>query len=191
MKRFLLVAAFILTVFLLADIFILHQNDSARPTGNTPETQGEMERENEPDGMEAANVAPGFNLPALDGGEVSLEDYKGRKILLNFWASWCPPCRAEMPDLDKVYQNYKDKGVVVLAINLANTEYSPGDGPAYIQENGFTFPVLIDKKGSVGALYQVISLPTTYFIDSDGIIRGKVTGPLKLKQMEERINELP
>ena len=84
MKRFLLVAAFILTVFLLADIFILHQNDSARPTGNTPETQGEMERENEPDGMEAANVAPGFIFPALDGGEVSLEDYRGPENSIKF-----------------------------------------------------------------------------------------------------------
>lgn len=190
MKRVWLAAAFMLTIFLFAEFFIFNNNKTAPHTGNFQESE-KTNSEKQIAGMDADNVAPGFTLPVAGGGEISLEDYKGKKILLNFWASWCPPCRSEMPDMEKFYQKYKDEGVVVLAVNLANTEKSPGDGPAYVQENGFTFPVLVDKNGSVGALYHVISLPTTYFVDSNGIIRGKVTGPMKLQQMEQHINRLP
>lgn len=117
---------------------------------------------------ERSVIAPGFVLPGLTGGSVRLSDYHGKVILLNFWATWCPPCRAEMPSMEKLYQAYRDRGLVILAIS-SDVGGKPVVEP-YVQERGLTLPILLDPEGEVFSQYGVRGLPTSYLLDR----RGKV-----------------
>lgn len=119
--------------------------------------------------------APGFALPTLAGEAVNLADFRGQVVVLNLWASWCPPCRAEMPAFQRVYDDYRSKGVVILAVNLT-TQDSLTAAQEFVTEKGLTFPVLLDVEGSVGRAYQTSALPTTFFIGTDGIIRETIVG---------------
>ncbi len=114
-----------------------------------------------------------FELPDLDGENVKLSDYKGKVVFLNFWATWCPPCRGEMPAMESVYKELKDDGFVILAVDLGE------DGDTvqkFVEGNNLTFPVLLDKTSSVGMTYTASSIPTTYLIDRDGNILGRAIG---------------
>lgn len=120
-------------------------------------------------------LAPDFTLDTLDGTKVTLSDLRGKIVVINLWATWCPPCRAEMPALENAYQQYKDSGVVVLGLNVTNQD-SESEVPRFVDEFGLTFPILLDRDGSVSALYQLRGLPTTYFVNRAGIIRTVVVG---------------
>lgn len=120
-------------------------------------------------------LAPDFTLDTLDGTKVTLSELRGKIVLINLWATWCPPCRAEMPALENAYKQYKDSGVVVLGLNVTNQD-SEKDIPPFVDEFGLTFPILLDRDGSVSALYQLKGLPTTYFVNREGIIRTVVVG---------------
>ncbi|MGB9722676.1 MAG: peroxiredoxin family protein [Chloroflexia bacterium] len=113
--------------------------------------------------------APDFALPALTGETLRLSDFRGRPVLVNFWNSWCPPCRTEMPELQRVHEALGDR-VVILAVNLLYPEDRPEDVRAFAQEQGLTFPILLDSDGRVTVDYRVASLPTSFFIDG----RGKI-----------------
>lgn len=191
MKKFLLVAAIIVIMLVLVDITVLKDQGMVENAGKVDKPKKDEELEELPVGIGIGNIAPSFTLKDLDGNEVSLGDYKGKKILLNFWASWCPPCRAEMPDMESFYQNYKDKGYVVIAVNAASTEKNSLDAPDFVKKNDLTFPVLVDEKGSINARYNVMSLPTSYFIDSDGVIRNKVIGAMSEEHMVKEMRKLP
>ena len=103
-----------------------------------------------------------FTIGSLDDGQVSLADYEGDVIIMNFWATWCPPCRAEMPGINNFYEAYKDEGLVVLAIN----EEEPVETVRpFIELNEFSFPVLLDIEGRVAQQYSTRSFPTTFIID--------------------------
>ena len=125
--------------------------------------------------VELGHYAPDFTLPDLNEEPVALSDWRGQIVLLNFWTSWCAPCRAEMPLLQALYEAYGDDGLVVLAINLGE---EPERVAAFVADLGLSFPVLLDEKASVGTLYRVRAAPTTYFIDRDGLIRQRYVGPL-------------
>ncbi|MFD1448798.1 peroxiredoxin family protein [Oceanobacillus profundus] len=131
-------------------------------------------------GTEVGQKAPDFKLITSDGETVQLSDFKGKRVLLNFWASWCPPCREEMPDLERFYQ---DKDAVVLAVNLTNMEMNKKTVNEFIKTYGLTFPVLMDEEGQVSRLYRISPIPTTYMIDTKGIIGQRVYGPLNYEQM--------
>ncbi len=120
-------------------------------------------------------LAPDFTLDTLDGTKVTLSDLRGKIVVINLWATWCPPCRAETPALENAYVQYKDSGVVVLGLNVTNQD-SEKDVPLFVEEFGLTFPILLDRDGSVSALYQLKGLPTTYFVNREGIIRTVVVG---------------
>ena len=120
-------------------------------------------------------LAPDFTLDTLDGTKATLSELRGRIVLINLWATWCPPCRAEMPALENAYKQYKDSGVVVLGLNVTNQD-SEKDIPPFVDEFGLTFPILLDRDGSVSALYQLKGLPTTYFVNREGIIWTVVVG---------------
>jgi len=120
-------------------------------------------------------LAPDFTLDTLDGKKVTLSELRGKIVLINLWATWCPPCRAEMPALENAYEQYKDSGVVILGLNVTNQD-SEKDIPLFVDEFGLTFPILLDRDGSVSALYQLRGLPTTYFVNREGIIRTVVVG---------------
>jgi len=139
-------------------------------------------------GLEIGAKAPDFSLKTLDGKQVELSDYKGKKVMLNFWATWCPPCKKEMPDMEKYAQRAGDD-VVVLAVNID----PENDVQAFVEDNGITFTIPLDSqsaKNPVNERYKILSIPTTYFIDKEGIIRNKVISAMQLKDMERNINSM-
>lgn len=151
------------------------------------DAQGEIKQEkvNAPVGIQKGNLAPDFELKTLDGESMKLSDYRGKRIILNMWATWCPPCRAEMPDMQDFYEANQDKGIIILGVNLTSSEKQPENIAKFIDEFGLTFPVVLDEKNSVADRYQVVSIPTTYMIDSRGVIQQKIIGPMNKEMMEE------
>ena len=116
--------------------------------------------------------AQGFALKALDGRPVSLADLKGKTVLIDFWATWCPPCRRAMPHIQKIHEDYQDQGLVVLAISS-----EPPEKPrAFLEENGYTFTTLSDPGGKTGRAYGVRGIPTTLIVDIDGIVSTHTVG---------------
>lgn len=135
-------------------------------------------------GAEVGLTAPDFTLEDLNGNSISLSDYRGQAVLLNFWATWCGPCREEMPDLQAVYQQYAGK-LKVLAVNLTNTQRSVDEVSKFLADNGYKMPVILDRKGEVATTYLVRGIPTSFFIDSKGVIRGIVPGSMTKEMMED------
>ena len=115
-------------------------------------------------------------MKTLDGESKKLSDYKGNRIILNMWATWCPPCRAEMPDMQRFYDKYTDENVVILGINLTSSEKNQENITGFIDEFGISFPILLDEKNSVADRFQAVSIPTSYMIDSRGVIQHKNRG---------------
>ncbi len=120
-------------------------------------------------------LAPDFTLDALRGEKVTLSHLRGKIVVVNFWATWCLPCRKETPALEEAYEQYKDSGMVILGVNLTDQD-SVSDVESFVQEFKLTYPILLDRDGSVSNLYQIEGLPTTFFINREGIIRTVVVG---------------
>ncbi|MEE8554919.1 MAG: TlpA disulfide reductase family protein [bacterium] len=115
-----------------------------------------------------------FTAVAVNGASPRLQDYAGKYILLNFWATWCGPCKQELPELQALYESLKEQNFVVLAVSMSETEEKVAH---FLEDTGFTFPVLVDVDGSVSELYGVNSIPLTYLIDTDGWIEARALGP--------------
>ena len=136
-------------------------------------------------GLKVGAKAPDFELKTLSGETVKLSDLKGKKVMLNFWATWCPPCKAEMPAMEEFHKEVGDK-VVILAVNI-----DPHlDVQAFVNENGITFPIPLDAEDKVNETYQVLSIPTTYFIDTKGNIGNKFIGAMSLDAMKQYTKDL-
>jgi peroxiredoxin len=120
-------------------------------------------------------VAPDFKFPGPSGNSVKLSDLRGHPVIVNFWASWCPPCRAEMPAIQAVHQSYQEHGLVVLGVNAANQD-SLDQAQEFIKDTELTFQVLFDSSGEIQSLYEISALPTTFFIDRTGVIQEVVIG---------------
>ncbi len=134
--------------------------------------------------------APDFTLDLLGGGGITLSDLRGQVVMVNLWASWCPPCRAEMPAIEEVYQDYKNQGLEVLAINTTYQD-SEVEAAAFVQEYGLSFPIPMDRTGAVSNRYQLRGLPSTYFVDRKGIIRSVVVGgPMNEALIRSKVQEL-
>ena len=133
-------------------------------------------------------MASDFVVYDVDGNEVKLSDYFGKPIVLNFWASWCFPCQAEMPDFEKKYKEYGDQ-IQFLMVNLTGYDYKE-DALELIAKRGFTFPVLFDTQSNAAQAYQVSSIPATYIINEEGRIIYSAIGKLSAKQLQEAINLL-
>lgn len=143
------------------------------------------------EGLAKGETAPDFELTTLDGEKARLSDYKGKKVILNFWASWCPPCRAEMPDMQKYYEDQADEeNVEILAVNLTTEDRGMDKITAFIEEFNLTFPVPMDSEGDIGKLYQAAAIPTTYMIDTEGKVRNKIVGPMSEQMMEEFVGNM-
>ena len=139
---------------------------------------------------QAGFLAPAFALTDLSGQSVNLSDYRGKIVILNFWASWCPPCRAEMPAIQQMYQSYQGQGLIVLAVDASNQD-TPGAMQTFLRSFEHSFPILLDSTGEVNRLYAISSLPTTFFIGRDGTIRDLVIGgPLTIAGLSTRIKAL-
>ena len=119
-------------------------------------------------------VAPDFTLPGADGRKVSLKDFQGKVVFLNFWATWCESCREEMPSMDRLYREFKGKGLEIVAVNVKEKRQ---DALAFARELKLTYPVLTDPEGEVGLLYGAFGLPATYLIDRKGVVLARMFGP--------------
>lgn len=131
--------------------------------------------------------SPDFLAAVIDGDSVSLSNYLGSPIVLNFWASWCPPCRDETPHFEKIWRLYRQKDVVLLGINVQDTL---ADADEYIKEFDVTFTNAIDKDGKIMVDYGVTGLPVTFFIDRDGIIIGRWVGSIGESNLKSRVEAL-
>lgn len=118
-------------------------------------------------------AAPNFTLSGEDGKTYRLSDYRGKVVVLNFWATWCPPCRQEMPALERAWKKVKGKGVVFLAVSVGDDEDQIFQ---FLGEYPVTFPILMDEKGEVVKRYPVIGLPTTYIINPHGQVTHRAVG---------------
>ena len=125
---------------------------------------------------EEGALAPDFLLEMLEGDEARLSDYRGQGVVLNFWATWCGPCRKEMPQFIAAYEAHRDEGLVVIGLNLQESESIIRP---FVDDFGIDFPVLIDRDGEVGDAYRLIGLPATYFIGRDGVIESLFIGPFQ------------
>jgi peroxiredoxin len=123
----------------------------------------------------AGFLAPNFTLETLNGDSITLSDLKGKAVIVNIWATWCPPCRAEMPALQSLHEDYQDQELIILAINSTIQDDESQIDP-FAQEFGLTFPILLDRNGDTTRAYNITSLPSTFFIGKDGIIREVVIG---------------
>ncbi len=139
-------------------------------------------------GVEQGDTPPQFKLETLDGDPMSLKDVKGKKVILNFWATWCGPCREEMP-IFEAYDAAHDDAVVV-AVNMTNKDAKLETVSAFVDKYGLTFPVLLDQTGDVSKAYQVLNIPSTYFLNEEGVIQMKVEGSLDKAMLDSYMQQM-
>lgn len=143
------------------------------------------------EGLAKGKQAPDFELTTLDGEVVALSDYQGQKVMLNFWATWCPPCRAEMPHMQTYYEEQAtNENVVILAVNLTTEDRGLGKIEDFVEEFGLEFAIPMDEEGEIGSVYQAVSIPTSYMIDTQGRIQNKIVGPMDLAMMEQLVEDM-
>ncbi len=139
---------------------------------------------------EPGEAAPPFLLEDLQGEQVTLAQFRGQPVILNFWATWCAPCIFEMPELQAAYEAYGESDLVVLGLNRDEDPEVVADFLANDLEAEISFPILLDEHAVVGDGYGVMNLPTTYFVNPDGIVTGVHRGPLTLQQIEDFLEEM-
>ena len=132
-------------------------------------------------------VGPSFSVPSLNGNPSALDAYRGRVVVMNLWASWCPPCRAEMPDLQRLYQVYKTRNLVVLGVDQGESAQRVGQ---FAQSLGIHYPILLDQQQQYGRVYAALGLPTTILVNRDGVVVHGFDGPLSYQQMVAAVTPL-
>lgn len=170
------------------------KTQSGSPSAQTEGQANAVGQESESPGDTANPPAVDFTLTDQYGNTHTLSDYKGKTVFLNFWATWCPPCRAEMPDIQKLYETYDTEGddaLIILGVASPNIggEKSEEGIKEFLDENGYTYPVLMDTTGDVFMSYGVFSYPTTFMIDRDGNVFGYASGQLNEDMMENIIKQ--
>ncbi len=176
MKRKHVVSIGIITIIIVVIAFI----ELSKPKDNL------IASDNKSTGITIGKTAPDFELETVEGKKAKLSDYRGKKVILNFWASWCPPCKEEMPEFQRIYRENKDK-LVVVGVNL---QESRENVEAFIEKIGITFPILFDPNSLVKDMYNVFTQPVTYFIDESGKIVDKKFGPLTSEEINEKIAKM-
>ena len=138
-------------------------------------------------GLERGQLAPDFVLQFADGQRTRLSDWQGQPVVLNFWATWCAPCREEMPELVAAHERYQDEGLVIVGVNA---QESASQAAGFMGQYNMAFPVALDSRGDVQQLYNVRGLPTTFFIDREGRIADRWAGLLTERLLEEQLAEI-
>jgi thiol-disulfide isomerase/thioredoxin len=137
--------------------------------------------------LEVGKEVPNFTWQDGEGKQFSLEDYRGKIVLINFWTTWCTYCDKEMPDLQQIYNENEENDFVVLAVDVKEDKKIVEE---YIKKGGYTFPVIIDEKGSLSEAFLVGGFPTSYFIAKDGTLVGRVPGMMTYNQMNEILEDI-
>ena len=142
-------------------------------------TGGEEDAKENPEGAakeipKEGYPAPQFSLQDLGGRQVGLSDFRGKVVLLNFWATWCAPCRREIPSMERLYRMRKDEGFEIVAVNTERA--SASKVASFVEEYGMSFPILLNPQGDVGSRYRVRAIPTSFLLDKNGVINWKIVG---------------
>ncbi|TQR20782.1 thiol-disulfide oxidoreductase ResA [Psychrobacillus vulpis] len=137
--------------------------------------------------LQVGDEAPNFALVDMNGEKHQLSDYKGQGVFLNFWGTWCKPCEREFPLIDKQYQQYKDQGLQILAVNIGESNFVV---QKFIDRKGLTFPVLIDNNKSVMETYNINPLPTTFLVNPEGKIEKIITGEMSEKSIKKNMEQI-
>ncbi|MDN4606838.1 redoxin domain-containing protein [Sporosarcina highlanderae] len=192
------VIGYIIAALLIGSMIVIMVNQNMNKiepidtSGVLVETGAGSEVAMEDVGLRQGDLPPDFELVTLSGETVKLSDLKGKKVILNFWATWCPPCKAEMPHMQNYYRNSaEDDNVEILAVNLTTGEHR---GVKAVQEfadsYGLTFPIPLDETGVVGESYQAFRIPTTYLLNTDGTIAQVIIGPMDESMMAGLVRDL-
>lgn len=177
------------------DTLLTENSNSDIDSGNTASNETnsntdatENTNQSEDSSSENKNLAPNFTVFDLEGNEVNLTDFFGKPIIVNFWASWCGPCKMEMPDFDAAYATYKDE-IVFLMVNMTDgSRETLEKASSFIADSGYTFPVYYDTEYSAAITYSVSSLPTTYFINADGELIAHARGAIDADTLQKGID---
>lgn len=137
--------------------------------------------------LQVGDWAPDFALTDLNGERHQLSEYKGQGVFVNFWGTWCKPCEKEFPLMEKQYQVYKDQGVQILAVNIAQSDF---EVKQYAEQRDLTFPIVIDKNKSVMEAYNVIPLPTTFLVNAEGNIEKIITGEMSEEDIASYMEQI-
>lgn len=160
-----------------------NNSTSDKTTSNTADNTS-----NKANSAETKNLAPNFTVYDLEGKPVNLTDFFGKPIIVNFWASWCGPCKMEMPDFNEAYANYKDE-IIFLMVNMTDGSRETVEvASSFIADNGYDFPVYYDTKYNASMTYSVTSLPTTYFINADGEAIAHARGAIDAEILQKGID---
>ncbi len=136
-------------------------------------------------------AAPNFTVQDINGNTVSFSDFKGKPVVINFWASWCPPCKAEMPDYEKMYKEYSVKGVVFMMVDVIDgSRETLSIAKKFLQDTGYTFTAYFDVKGSASSVYGISSLPTSVFVDRDGNVSSGYVGMMDAAKLKRSIEAI-
>ena len=141
----------------------------------------------DPNEVKAGNEAPNFSLPQLNGQAIKLSDLRGKAVVLNFWGTWCEPCKAEMPALQKKYDELKANGLVVVGVNIGET---PVAVQSFVKQYKVSFPILLDRQMEITKMYRIGQIPTTYFIDRDGEIEEVFIGQMTDAMIAEKVAKI-
>lgn len=181
--RFLIVPAVVL-VLVAAIVWAFQANEADGPGASTRVDFGGRAGGVAP---QVGQVAPDFTLTTIDGKNISLNSFRGKVVLLNFFATWCPPCRAEMPDLQASYADLQSKGFEIVAVDLQEDQPTVS---GYAKSLGLSFTILLDRNATVFGQYHITGLPTSYFIDKDGTVRDYTIGGLNKKLLQQKLDKL-
>jgi peroxiredoxin len=137
--------------------------------------------------IRAGVAAPEIDLPVLTGGRVKLSKLRGQPVVVSFWATWCPPCRTEFPELVRLHETHREAGLRVLGVNARDQERNTKNIKAFLDEFGATFPVALDQRGKARRTYRIVGHPTTVFIDSAGTIKQIHMGPISREELDRGV----
>jgi len=137
--------------------------------------------------LNVGDTAHNFSLPNLDGQQVTLAEFQGKPVVINFWATWCPPCRLEMPEFQRAYEAYQEDDLVILAVNAA--EQPEVVRSFFYDQMGYTFTPLLDEEGQVGEAYGAIGLPSTFFVNATGEVTAVHRGALSQTQLQNYLED--
>ncbi len=185
-----MIASIVLLIGLLSWAIYDHHSKKREESQLQKPSASEISKASAKTGLQKGSMAPDFTLTTLTGDRAKLSDYRGKKVIVNFWATWCPPCKAEIPHIEEFYKENKDNNITVLAVNLTTAEKNKNDVQKFVKDQGLTFPVLLDQKGDIGNLYQAFTIPTSFFIDANGVIQEKFVGPMSKETMQTLVSKI-